>query len=168
LTALSSKLDAFGEGFVAECREGVQHFMDTDRKWAKKQEELGSRFTSAVKSYEKKVKGTVQAEARKISPGFMVPQFSATESGTNTDISAQKSNAAKIGAGVGLVTVFLGDPGIVGPLIGGAVGGAIGKVFGSDPKQKTLEAAEKTAREAVPLLRKEAEAYVDKVNSLLA
>lgn len=164
--ALSSMLDTLGEGFVADCSNQAKAFMDADPKWSEKPEKLGGCFASAIKSYETRVTTAVRSKAKHLAPDLQVPRFSATRPGT--EISVRKSNAAKVGAVLGGVTVFVGDPGIVGPLIGGAVGGALGKLFGADPRQKTLEAVQQTARAAVPNLRKEAEKYVKEVNGLLA
>lgn len=160
-----SKLDTFGESFVGECGTNVQNLMNSDPDW---QNKLKDCFDPAIRSYAAKVQGAAQEEVNKISPGLKVPSFSMAKSGTNAEVSAQKSNAAKIGAGVGAITIFLGDPGIVGPLIGGGIGGLVGKMVGSDPKKKSLEAVGQASRELLPELRKEAERYLDSVGKKVA
>jgi hypothetical protein len=143
--------------------------MNSDSNW---EEKLKNCFGPASRHYAKKVQREAQFEVDKLEIGIKVPTFSPPE--LNPEVEAYKSNAGKIGAGIGGVTtglMTLGlDAGITGAIVGGAIGKAVDKAFysGDAKKDRSAENVAKAARNLLPTLRDEAEKYLERVNKTLA
>lgn len=174
-------LDKHGESFVSACESAAKQIMETDSNW---QNNLGKCVSFALATYAKDVQREVQVEINKVNRGFTVPTFTVgkpnaqIEVGKRTEVTGPDvedyTTLPGLVAGAAVGTAIL--PGIgtgIGALLGALAGTAGGEKLGSaletrtqvPDEQESLKNVRETARKLLPVLKAEAESYLDRLES---
>lgn len=156
---LRDKLDDFGKSFEEECIKNVESFINDDRKWTQKPDEINNCIIRATIAYTVKVHLNLQAVLNKLKKDSEAPDFNPKSA--KIEITAAGNSGAAWGFWIATMLGFLGGP------IGIPIYFVIKNYSKKYLKELSLNKVAEVASQIQPELKTQAEHYLNEAETWL-
>jgi hypothetical protein len=156
-------LPALADGFVRQCVEATWRALRQAPRGVRQGLELDEALSWYAEQVNERIRGVALDLPVTVSPWDLSTWL------VRANIEAASHPTTEVGMALGDLLTRVMDGGQTGREMGKTVGGWLGRtVFGVDVEEETRKRVERGARQVIPPLQAEAEAYISTVDALLA